>query len=607
MKAKKEQEFVSLPWFGMGRLLPYLRPYRGRMTGMVTLGLLAGTVDIILPLFQKYALDHYVTGQTLDGLPFFILAYAAALLLQVVANTVACFQAGKVEMYVGRDMKRAAFDHLQTLSFSYYNQNSVGYIHSRVMSDTSRIGGLVSWSLMDGVWNLTYLVGAIVMMLVINARLSLLVLILVPLTFAAAAFFQKRLVHTNRRVREINSQITGRFNEGITGAKTTKSLVVEERMARDFEETSRDMTHTSLRAARYRAMFGSMISFSGWTALALVLWRGGSLTMSGLIVLGTLSVFMTYAINMMEPIQWVVRAISDLITVQVNVERFTRLVETPSDVRDMPEVIARYGDTLSPKRENWEPLHGEVEFRDVSFRYPDGDDYVLEHFNLRVPQGTNVAIVGETGAGKSTLVNLLCRFFEPTAGQILIDGRDARERSQLWLHSHIGYVLQTPHLFSGSVRDNLRYGRPDATDDELWEALRRVSADGVVERMEKGLESDVGEGGDLLSTGEKQLLSFARAILTDPAIFVLDEATSSVDTETEKKIQDAIVRLMAGRTSFVIAHRLSTIRQADVILVVKNGRIVEQGQHRELLSRRGYYYRLYTRQYQQETLTDAAV
>lgn len=607
MKAKKEQEYVSLPWFGMGRLLPYLRPYRGRMTSMVTLGLFAGLIDIVLPLFQKYALDRYVAGQTLDGLPFFILAYAAALLLQVIANTVACFQAGKVEMYVGRDMKRAAFDHLQTLSFSYYNQNSVGYIHSRVMSDTSRIGGLVSWSLMDGVWNLTYLVGAIVMMLIINARLSLLVLILVPLTFAAAAFFQKRLVHTNRRVREINSQITGRFNEGITGAKTTKSLVVEERMTCDFEETSRDMTHTSLRAARYRAMFGSMISFSGWTALALVLWRGGSLTMSGLIVLGTLSVFMTYAINMMEPIQWVVRAISDLITVQVNVERFTRLVETPSDVRDTPEVIARYGDTLSPKRENWEPLHGEVEFRDVSFCYPDGDDYVLEHFNLRVPQGTNVAIVGETGAGKSTLVNLLCRFFEPTAGQILIDGRDARERSQLWLHSHIGYVLQTPHLFSGSVRDNLRYGRPDATDDELWEALRRVSADGVVERMEKGLDSDVGEGGDLLSTGEKQLLSFARAILTDPAIFVLDEATSSVDTETEKKIQDAIVRLMAGRTSFVIAHRLSTIRQADVILVVKDGRIVEQGQHRELLLRRGYYYRLYTRQYQQETLTDAAV
>lgn len=607
MTAPKEKEYVSLPWFGLGRLLPYLRPYRGRMAAMVSLGLFAGLIDIILPLFQKYALDRYVTNRTLDGLPLFAAAYVTVLLLQVIANSVACYQAGKVEMYVGRDMKRTAFDHLQTLSFSYFNQNSVGYIHSRVMSDTSRIGGLVSWSLMDGVWNLSYIVGAVAVMLTINARLALLVLILVPLTFAAAAFFQKRLVRVNRRVREINSQITGRFNEGITGAKTTKSLVIEERMERDFEAVSHDMTHTSLLSARYRALFVSVISFSGWIALALVLWRGGYLTMSGLVALGTLSVFMTYAMNMMEPIQWVVRAISDLITVQVNVERFTRLVETPSDVTDTPEVIARYGDTLSPKRENWEPLHGDVEFRDVSFRYPDGDDYVLEHFNLRVPQGTNVAIVGETGAGKSTLVNLLCRFFEPTAGQVLIDGRDARERSQLWLHSHIGYVLQTPHLFSGSVRDNLRYGRPDASDEELWEALRRVSADGVVLRMDKGLDSDVGEGGDLLSTGEKQLLSFARAILTDPAIFVLDEATSSVDTETEKRIQEAIVRLMAGRTSFVIAHRLSTIRQADVILVVKNGRIVEQGKHRELLARKGYYYRLYTRQYQEEALTESAL
>ena len=607
MTAPKEKEYVSLPWFGLGRLLPYLRPYRGRMAAMVSLGLFAGLIDSILPLFQKYALDRYVTNRTLDGLPLFAATYVTVLLLQVIANSVACYQAGKVEMYVGRDMKRTAFDHLQTLSFSYFNQNSVGYIHSRVMSDTSRIGGLVSWSLMDGVWNLSYIVGAVAVMLTINARLALLVLILVPLTFAAAAFFQKRLVRVNRRVREINSQITGSFNEGITGAKTTKSLVIEERMERDFEAVSHDMTHTSLLSARYRALFVSVISFSGWIALALVLWRGGYLTMSGLVALGTLSVFMTYAMNMMEPIQWVVRAISDLITVQVNVERFTRLVETPSDVTDTPEVIARYGDTLSPKRENWEFLHGDVEFRDVSFRYPDGDDYVLEHFNLRVPQGTNVAIVGETGAGKSTLVNLLCRFFEPTAGQVLIDGRDARERSQLWLHSHIGYVLQTPHLFSGSVRDNLRYGRPNASDEELWEALRRVSADSVVLRMDKGLDSDVGEGGDLLSTGEKQLLSFARAILTDPAIFVLDEATSSVDTETEKRIQEAIVRLMAGRTSFVIAHRLSTIRQADVILVVKNGRIVEQGKHRELLARKGYYYRLYTRQYQEEALTESAL
>ena len=323
--------------------------------------------------------------------------------------------------------------------------------------------------------------------------------------------------------------------------------------------------------------------------------------------LGTLAAFTAYALNLMEPIQWVVRALSDLITVQVNIERFTRLMETESDVSDSPEVIAKYGDTFHPKKENWEELYGEVDFRDVSFMYPDGNEYVLEHFNLKIPQGTNVAIVGETGAGKSTLVNLICRFFEPTSGQILIDGKDARERSQLWLHSNIGYVLQTPHLFSGTVKDNLLYGKPDATMEEIEAAVKAVSADSVIARMEKGYDSDVGEGGDLLSTGEKQLLSFARAILSNPRIFVLDEATSSIDTVTEKLIQEAIEHLMKGRTSFVVAHRLSTIRQADLILVVRDGKIIEQGTHPELMKRRGYYYALYTRQFTEELMSGATV
>jgi len=268
-------------------------------------------------------------------------------------------------------------------------------------------------------------------------------------------------------------------------------------------------------------------------------------------------------------------------------------------VADSPEVIEKYGDTFHPKRENWEELHGDVEFKDVSFKYPDGEEYVLEHFNLKVPRGTNIAVVGETGAGKSTLVNLVCRFFEPTEGRILIDGRDARERSQLWLHSNIGYVLQSPHLFAGTVRDNLRYGKPDATDEEIMEALRLVSADEVLAKMDKGLDSDVGEGGEMLSTGEKQLFSFARAILADPRILVLDEATSSIDTVTEKAIQNAIETVIRGRTSFVIAHRLSTIVDADVILVVKDGKIIGQGTHRELMKQRGYYYKLYTKQYEE--------
>ena len=361
------------------------------------------------------------------------------------------------------------------------------------------------------------------------------------------------------------------------------------------------MFKTATRTSHFRAMFISTITFTSYIALALVLWRGGRITLQGLMELGTLAAFSNYALNLMEPIRWIVRAISDLITVQVNIERFTRLMETESDVADSPEIIEKYGDAFHPKKENWEPLFGDVEFKDVSFMYPDGDEYVLEHFNLKVPQGTNVAIVGETGAGKSTLVNLVCRFFEPTSGQILIDGRDARERSQLWLHSNIGYVLQTPHLFSGTVKENLLYGKPDATMEQIEAAVKAVSADGVIERMDKGYDSDVGEGGDLLSTGEKQLLSFARAILADPRIFVLDEATSSIDTVTEKLIQDAIEHLMKGRTSFVIAHRLSTIRQADVILVVKDGKIIEQGRHKDLMRMKGYYYNLYTRQYAEET------
>ena len=601
----EQKEYVSLPYFGINKLLPYLKPYRRIILCMVLLGLAGGAVDIALPLFQRYALNHFIALGTLETLGRFITAYLAVLAFQVIANTISAYQACQVELYVGRDMKRASFNHLQTLAFSYYNQNSVGYIHARVMSDTNRISSLVSWGMMDGIWNMSYILGAVAVMLSIHFQLALWVLAIVPLTALAAAFFQKKLVVLNRRIREINSKITGNFNEGITGAKTTKTLVIEEKMEEDFNKSTLEMKHTSVHAMHYRAMFSSMISFSSSLALALVLWKGGIITRQGVIEIGTLSVFMSYALGLMEPIQWVVRAISDLITVQVNVERFTRLMETESDVRDLPEVVEKYGDSFQPKKENWEPLHGDITFEDVSFQYPDGDEYVLEHFNLHVPQGTNVAIVGETGAGKSTLVNLVCRFFEPTSGRILIDGKDARERSQLWLHINIGYVLQTPHLFSGTVLENLRYGNPDASMEQIKAAVKSVSADSVIARMDKGYDSDVGEGGDLLSTGEKQLLSFARAILADPRIFVLDEATSSIDTVTEKLIQDAIEHLMEGRTSFVIAHRLSTIRQADVILVVHDGKIIEQGTHPELIAKKGAYYNLYTRQFQEEAAADA--
>ena len=581
---------------GIRKLAPYLRPYYKTIAVMVILGVFSSLADSIYPLFTSYALDTFVAGKTLRGIVPFSLLYLLLMAVTEAVNYYCLYKCGVVEMKVDRDLRNASFNHLQTLSFSYFNQNNVGYIHARVMSDTGKIGELVAWRLMDFVWEASYILFVIVMMLAINVRLAAWTLLIVPAGVLIITYFQRRLVEGNRKIREINSTITGNFNEGITGARSIRTLVIEKLMQRDFEKDTTRMRKASIKTTHYSALFASVVTMLSSFALALVLWRGGKLTMNGVIRLGTLSVFMSYAVGMLEPVQNVIQTLAAFISIQVNIERFTKLLEVKSDVADSKEVIEKYGDNFTAKKENWEPLHGDVEFRDVSFRYPDGKELVLDHFNLKVQQGTNVAIVGETGAGKSTLVNLVCRFYEPTSGQVLIDGKDVRLRSQLWLHSSIGYVLQSPHLFSGTVRDNLRYGKPDASDEEIWQALHTVAAEYVVRKMDKGLDSEVGEGGDLLSTGEKQLLSFARAILADPRLLILDEATASIDTVTEKAIQDAIRTVIKGRTSFVIAHRLSTITNADIILAVKDGKIVEQGTHAQLMGRKGYYYELYMQQ-----------
>ena len=593
----QQEHKKGLPFFGIGKILPFLKKFRRNLILMVTCGLMGSLVDIVLPLFRRYALDHYVGNQTMDTIFLFVILYVVTVVFAGIANYISCSLATITEVSVNRDLRETAFRHLQTLSFSYFNQNSVGYNHARVMSDTSRIGSLASWTLMDSVWHISYLVGSAAVMISLNARLAGLVLLILPVLVVLFSFFQKKLIRVNREVREINSRITGNFNEGITGAKTIKSLAIEDEMSQRFMAETSNMRRRSISASRLRGVFAATMNFAASIALAIVLWKGGYIAESEV---GTFSAFMSYAQGMMEPVRWIIDAISDLITTQVNIERFSNLLAVQSDVIDTPQVIARYGDILEPKKENWEPIRGDIEFKDVTFRYPDGDEDVLEHFSLKIPFGSHIAIVGETGAGKSTLVNLVCRFYEPTMGQLLIDGRDARERSQLWLHSSIGYVLQTPHLFSGTIRENLLMGKPDATEEEIWAAVKAVSADEVIAHLENGLDTDVGEGGDLLSTGEKQLISFARAVLADPRILILDEATASVDTITEAKIQAALDSVTRGRTSLMIAHRLSTVRNADLILVVRNGKIVEQGTHKELIRLRGYYYELYTRQYEDE-------
>lgn len=473
---------------------------------------------------------------------------------------------------------------------------------ARVMSDTNKISAITAWDMVDILWALTYVLSAFISMAILDLRLALLVMIIVPIIAVLTTYFQKKILFWNRKVRAINSRLTGAYNEGIMGAKTSKTLVIEDKNTEEFSELTEEMRSASVRAAGLNALYIPLVMLASSAATAIVLVRGGDMVLEHGMLIGTLSAFTTYAVSIFEPIQQMARVLANIISVQPNIERVMGLLDQKPNIVDNPAVIEKYGDSFHPKKENWEEIRGDIEFDDVSFRYPDGEEEVLSHFSLKIPAGTTVAIVGETGAGKSTLVNLACRFFEPTSGRILIDGVDYRERSQLWLHSRLGYVLQNPHLFSGTVMENIRYGRLDATDEEVRAAAKAVSADTVVEHLENGYDSDVGEGGDKLSTGEKQLVSFARAVLADPAIFVLDEATSSIDTQTEQLIQNATLNLLKGRTSFLIAHRLSTIRQADLILVVKDGKIVEQGKHEELLKKGGYYHDLYSKQFQQEEM-----
>ena len=582
------------------RVLPFLKPFKKTVAIILIFNLVCSLVDIALPLFQRYAINHFINEQTLDGIWGFGLVYLVVVVFQFFSVVMFTRGSASLEMFVSKTMKRACFVHLQKLSFSYYNATPVGYILSRVMNDTDRIAGMTAWNFTDMMWALVYVLGVFVAMLALNWQLALIIMLIVPALAILTWYFQNKILKWNRRVRKINSKITSGYNEGIMGAQTSKTLVIEDKNLEEFKGMTSEMRTAAVKAARLSAVYVPLILFCGSLATAIVLGRGGYMVLDDLMLIGTLSAFTSYAVGIFEPIQQLARNLAELISMQANIERVMSLLDEKPTVSDTPEVIEKYGDTFHPKKENWEPIKGDIEFQDVSFHYPDGTEEVLSHFNLKVPAGTTIAIVGETGAGKSTLVNLACRFFEPTGGRILIDGKDYRERSQLWLHSNIGYVLQSPHLFSGTIEENIRYGRLDATDEDIQAAAKAVSADQVVAKLEKGYQTDVGEGGNRLSTGEKQLISFARAIIANPAIFVLDEATSSIDTQTEQLIQKATEKLLHGRTSFIIAHRLSTIRHADLILVVRDGKIIEQGKHEELLDQKGYYYHLCKQQFQEE-------
>jgi ATP-binding cassette subfamily B protein len=599
MSAFNEERFTRR--FNYRLWIPLLRRARRErklMGYLIVVMVAVGATDAVFPLLNGIAVDRYITTGDPDGIGWFAAGYAAIAIVQSILVWLLIAIAGRIETGLMFRFRQDAFEHVQHLSMSYFDRTPTGWIMSRLTSDVQRLGETVTWGLVDIFWGLAMMGGIAGAMLLLNWRLALLVLTVIPPLALVSWYFQRRILTAHRDVRRLNSEISASYAEGIAGVATSKTLGREEENAGEFGELTGRMRVASVRAAVISALYLPVVLLLGsvGTSIALVaggvqLGSGGSVQFAGTVTLGTIVAFISYSVQFFEPVREVARVLAELQAAQSAAERISSLLDTPPEIVDTPDVTRAYGTILAPRHDAWPRCSGSVSFRDVSFHYGE-DEPVLQRFNLEVPSGQSVALVGETGAGKSTIVNLVSRFYEATAGVVAVDGVDLRERSQSWIHGHLGYVLQTPQLFRGTVRDNIRYARPDADDDAIETAARSVAAHDVILALEGGYDHELGEGGSGLSTGQKQLISFARALLADPRILILDEATSSVDTETEIRIQEATRRLLAGRTSFVIAHRLSTIRDVDRIIVLEHGRIIEDGAPTRLLEQDGAFARL---------------
>ena len=570
------------------RILALARPYWRWVVGFVVLVALSSFADSYVTFLRKQMVDQGIGPPAdLGALTWALVLYGLTIVFQAAIILGMIYLAGVLGERLQYDLRKKMFDHLQELSFSYFDRRPVGWIMARVTSDSSRIADLVTWGLLDSTWGVLSVVTAAYFMLIIHWKLALLVLAVVPILVVVAVQFRKKILTEFRRARRINAKITAAYNENIAGVRVVKALCREEENQREFERLSEAMYRSSYRAAWLSALFLPAVQMISAIAIAVVVGYGGSQYHLAGLTIGGIQAFISYVTFMLWPIQDLARVFAEMQHAVASAERVFSLLDAVPEVRDLPGA--------------YDPgtLRGDIEFDHVYFDYEDGQP-VLEDFCLQVKAGETIALVGPTGGGKTTIVNLLCRFYEPKRGTIRIGGRDYREFSLQAIQSRLGVVLQTPHLFSGTIRENIRYGRLEATDEEVEEAARLAGAHDFIMTLEKGYDQEVGEGGNLLSVGQKQLVSLARAILARPEILIMDEATSSVDTLTEALIQRGMERLMEGRTAFVIAHRLSTIRRADRIVVIENGRIVEMGTHAELLRRRGRYYELYTRQFRDE-------
>jgi ATP-binding cassette subfamily B protein len=587
----EEEEYTSPLTFPVfKRIAGLLKPHFRWVVGFLLTIALVSAGDSLFTYINKGIIDEGIVKRDMEAIWRLAKWYGGLLIVQSGMVFGFIYLAGVLGERVQYDLRKMLFNHLQDLSLSYYSQNAVGRLMARVTSDTGRVSDLVTWGMLDMTWAAMNIVSSTFFMLLINWRLGLIVLAAIPVLVFIGIEFRKRILVEFRASRRANSKITGAYNENIAGVRVVKALSREDENLKEFQVLTSDMYRASYRAAWLSALFLPTVQILSAIALGAIIWYGGLQAQVGLMTIGGIHAFVSYLTFMLWPVQDLARVYAEMQHSIASAERIFKLVDTEPEIRNRPGAVVA------------ETLLGEIEFDHVDFYYEDRNP-VLTDFSLKVQPGEMIALVGPTGGGKSTIVNLLCRFYEPQKGVIRINGRDYTEYTLESIHSRIGIVLQTPHLFSGTVRENIRYGRLDATEDEILQAAKIAGAHDFIVMLEKGYDQNVGEGGVLLSVGQKQLVSLARAVLSRPELFIMDEATSSVDTLTEALIQRGMEALMKGRTSFVVAHRLSTIRRANRILVIEDGYIKEQGTHAELLRQRGRYYRLYTQQFRHELET----
>jgi ATP-binding cassette subfamily B protein len=569
------------------RILAQARSHWHWLAGFLVVIALVTVADSYFTFLSKRIVDEGILAGDRGALRQIAAAYGALILVQAGGVFGFIVLAGILGERIRYDLRQKMFDHLQELSFAYFDRTPVGWIMSRVTSDSGRIAELVTWGLVDVTWGLLSIVTGVYFMLIINWRLALLVFAVIPVLVVVAAQFRKKIILEYRLVRKINSKITGAYNENIAGVRVVKALCREGQNLREFRDLTGHMYRASYRAAWLSALFLPTVQLVSAVALAAIVWYGGIQVELEALTIGGIQAFVSYVTFMLWPVQDLAHVYAEMQHTVASAERVFSLIDSVPEVKDKPGALELAS------------IAGKIEFDRVGFHY-EPDTPVLTDFSLTVNPGETIALVGPTGGGKTTIVNLLCRFYEPKAGVIRFGGYDYTKLSLHTIQSRIGVVLQVPHLFSGTVRENLRYGRLGATDAEVEEAARAAGAHDFISALDDAYEQEVGEGGNLLSVGQKQLISLARVILAEPEVLILDEATSSVDTLTEDLIQRGMEALMRGRTSFVIAHRLSTVKRADRILVIEDGHIAEEGTHAELLRLRGTYHRLYTRQFRQE-------